>query len=71
MPTEIAKCPKCKTELLNEIHEYFTTNCTNPFFDFKCSKCGVYMEVNAESVPLFSCSIPDRRFDTVGVGLLL
>jgi len=71
MTTEIAKCPKCKVELLNEIHEHFEKNCTDSFFEFKCHNCGVEMEVNAESIPMFSCFIPDRRFDTVGVGSLL
>ena len=71
MPIEVAKCPKCKIELLNELHDYFIKNCTDSIFDFNCTKCGSYMEVSAESIPMFTCSIADKKFDSVGVGILL
>lgn len=71
MPTEIAMCPKCKTKLLDELHEYFTKNCSDSIFEYECLKCHTNMEVNVDSIPLFACSTPDKKFDTVGVGSLL
>ena len=64
-------CPKCKTNLKEEIDQFFKYHHANIFFDLVCPKCKVEMEVCVESIPPFECYLRPDKTDNPSYARLL